>query len=165
MLSAEREGKGRLDEQVDRALGWLQGLGRIERHDGASRTDMPLAPRAAAREALVNAVAHRDYAITGSKVLMEVFSDRVVVSSPGRLPNGITIDSVMRGGFPRSRNEAIANYLLVMRKMEQRGLGWPVMRWAMLEHNGTMPELEEDRSSRFVRVMLRLRGTPAAPGS
>ena len=151
------EGKGRLDEQVDRALGWLKGLGRFERYEGLTRTDEPLVPLAAAREALVNAVVHRDYAITGSQVLLEVFSDRVVVTNPGTLPNGVTVDSVRRGGFPRSRNESIANFLLVMRKMEKRGRGWPVMRRAMLEHNGTEPEIEEDRAARFVRVRLELR--------
>ena len=45
------------------------------------------APEAALREALVNAVIHRDYAITGSQVLLEVFDDRIVVTSPGALPN------------------------------------------------------------------------------
>lgn len=158
------EGKGRLDEQVERAVGWLQGLGRFERYEGLTRTDVPLVPQAAVREALVNAVAHRDYAITGSKVLIEVLTDRVVVTSPGRLPNGITVDSVMRGGNPRSRNESMANFLLVMRKMEQRGRGWPVMRRAMLEHNGTEPELHEDSAARFVRVTLRLRPPQDAAG-
>jgi ATP-dependent DNA helicase RecG len=135
----------------------LQGLGRFERYQGLTRTDVPLVPPAAIREAIVNAVAHRDYAITGSKVLLEVFNDRVVVTSPGRLPNGITVESVMRGGNPRSRNESIANSLLVLRKMEQRGRGWPVMRRAMREHNGTEPELHEDHQARFVRVTLWVR--------
>lgn len=151
------EAKGRLDEQVSRALGWLKGLGHRERYDGVERVDIPRVPHAAVREALVNAVAHRDYAILGSKVQVEVFSDRVVITSPGRLPNGITVESVIRGGNPRSRNESIAHFLQVMGKMEQRGRGWPVMRRAMLEHNGTLPELEEDRDSRWVRVTLSTR--------
>lgn len=148
------EAKGRLDEQVSRALGWVKGLGHFERYDGVVRTDTPLVPLVAVREAVVNAVAHRDYAIMGSKVQIEVFSDRVVITSPGRLPNGITIDSVVRGGNPRSRNESIAHFLVVMGKMEQRGRGWPVIRRAMAAHNGTEPELEEDRESRWVRVTL-----------
>ena len=156
------EGKGRLDEQIERALGWVQGLGRSERYEGSDRIDTPLVPRTAMREALVNAVAHRDYAITGSQVLVEVFADRLTVTSPGTLPNRVTVESVRRGGRPRSRNESIANYLLVMQKMERRGRGWLVMRRAMLEHNGTEPEIEEDRESRWVQVTLWLRppGTP-----
>ncbi|MFC1707782.1 ATP-binding protein [Planctomycetota bacterium] len=157
------EGKGRLDEQVDRALGWVQGLGRSERYEGINRIDRPLVPRVAAREALVNAVAHRDYAITGSQTLIEVFSDRLIVTSPGSLPNRVTVDSVRRGGRPRSRNESIANFLLAMQKMEKRGRGWMVMRRAMLEHNGTEPEIEEDRDAGWVCVTLWLL-PPEDPG-
>ncbi len=58
---------GRINEQVDRATGWFLGLGRFESYRGLIREDRYLLPRAAIREALVNAVAHRDYAITGSK--------------------------------------------------------------------------------------------------
>ncbi|MBN2495100.1 MAG: hypothetical protein JXR96_10950 [Deltaproteobacteria bacterium] len=122
-----------------------------------ARIDVPLVPAVAVREAVVNAVAHRDYAITGSQIMLEVFSDRLVVKSPGPLPNTITIDSVKRGGRPRSPNESIANFLLAMQKMEKRGRGWAVMRRAMLEHNGSEPEIEEDREARFVSVTLRLR--------
>lgn len=150
------DGSGRVDEQVERALGWFRGLGRFEQYVGTERRDVPLLPPAALREVLVNAVAHRDYAITGSKVLFEVFRDRVEVTSPGTLPNTMTVESVLRGGHPRSRNESMANYLLVMGRMEQRGRGWPVMRKAMREFNGTEPELDEDRSARFVRVTFRL---------
>ena len=150
------QGKGRLDEQVDRALGWVQGLGKSERYEGINRIDVPLVPRVAVREALVNAVAHRDYAITGSQILIEVFSDRLIITSPGRLPNRVTIDSIKRGGRPRSRNESIANFLLVMQKMEKRGRGWLLMRRAMIEHNGTEPEIEEDRDAQWVQVTLSL---------
>ncbi|MFQ5666938.1 MAG: RNA-binding domain-containing protein [Candidatus Binatia bacterium] len=149
------QGKGRLDEQVQRAAGWVRGLGRIETYSGLVRTDTPLVPEKALREAIVNAVAHRDYAITGSKVLLEVFSDRIDVTSPGLLPNHMTVESVLAGGHPRSRNELIANYLLVTGLMEQRGRGWPVMRRAMREFNGTEAELLQDAGGKFVRVTLR----------
>jgi ATP-dependent DNA helicase RecG len=150
------EAEGRLDEQVLRAVGWVRSLGRIERYAGLIRQDLPLVPEAALREAIVNAVAHRDYAITGSKVLLEVFRGRIDVSSPGTLPNHMTPESVKAGGHPRSRNELIANYLLVSGLMEQRGRGWPVMRRAMREFNGTEPELQHDVGGRFVRVTLRI---------
>ncbi len=150
------EGKGRLEEQVRRAVGWVRGLGRFEAYRGLVREDTPLIPEKALREAVVNAVAHRDYAITGSKVLLEVFSDRLDVTSPGLLPNHMTVDSVRAGGHPRSRNESMANYLLVSGLMEQRGRGWPVMRRAMREFNGTDVELVQDEGGKFVRVSLRL---------
>jgi len=108
------EGKGCLEEQVRRSIGWVQGLGRFEQYSGLIRQDLPLVPEKALRESLVNAVVHRDYAITGSKILLEVFSDRVDVTSPGTLPNHMTEESVRAGGHPRSRNELMANFMLVM---------------------------------------------------
>ena len=150
------DGRGTLDEQVKRSVGWFLGLGRFESYVGLVREDRWLLPEAAIREALVNAVVHRDYAITGSKVMLEVFSDRVDVSSPGSLPNHMSVESVRAGGVPRSRNELMANYMVVRRLMEQRGRGWPVMRKAMREFNGTEPGLEHDAQGRSVKVTFQL---------
>ena len=147
---------GRLDEQVQRAVGWFAGLGRFESYRGLIREDRPLLPRAAIREALVNAVVHRDYAITGSKVLFEVFSRRVHVTSPGTLPNHTRAEGVLAGAHPRSRNESLANFMLLMGFMEQRGRGWPLMRRIMREFNGIEPGLAHDEGSRFVRVVFHL---------
>ena len=143
---------GCLDEQVQRAAGWFAGLGRFESYRGLIREDRPLLPPSAIREALVNAVVHRDYAITGSKVLFEVFSRRADVTSPGALPNHTRVESVRAGAHPRSRNESLANFMLAMGFMEQRGRGWPLMRRIMREFNGVEPELVHDERSRFVRV-------------
>ena len=153
------DGRGTLDDQVKRSVGWLLGLGRFESYSGLVREDRWLLPEPAIREALVNAVVHRDYAITGSKVLLEVFSDRVDVSSPGSLPNHMSVESVRAGGVPRSRNELMANYMVVRGLMEQRGRGWPVMRKAMREFNGTEPELDHDALVRSVKVTFHL-GSP-----
>ena len=150
------EAKGRLDEQVQRALGWARGLGRFEHYGGLRRKEAALLPLAAIREALVNAVVHRDYAITGSKVLLEVFYDRVAVTSPGALPNHMSVPAVCAGGRTRSRNELMANYMLDRQFMEKRGRGWMVMRKAMAEFNNTEPELQHDETSRFVSVVFRL---------
>ena len=150
------DGRGTLDDQVKRSVGWFLGLGRFETYTGLVREDRWLLPEQAIREAMVNAVVHRDYAITGSKVLLEVFSDRVDVSSPGSLPNHMSVESVRAGGVPRSRNELMANYMVVKGLMEQRGRGWPIMRRVMREFNGTEPELEHDPQGRSVKVTFHL---------
>lgn len=150
------EAAGRLDEQVQRAIGWFSSLGRFESYHGLIRKDHPLLPRAALRESLVNAVVHRDYAITGSKVLLEVFARHVDVTSPGGLPNHMSVQSVQAGGHPRSRNESMAHYMLVMGFMEQRGRGWPVMRRAMREFNDTEPAIVQDDARQFVRLRFHL---------
>ena len=150
------EATGRLDEQVRRAVGWFEGLGRSESYRGLAREDQHLLPQTAIREALVNAVVHRDYAITGSKILLEVFARHVHVTSPGGLPNHMSVKSVQAGGHPRSRNESMANYMQVMGFMEQRGRGWPVMRRAMREFNGTEPDIVQDDRAQHVRVTFHL---------
>lgn len=151
------DAKGRLDEQVNHAVGWVRSLAKFEHYDGLIRTDAPLVPLKALREVIVNAVAHRDYAIIGSKILLEVFWDRVVVTNPGTLPNHMTVESARSGGHPRSRNELMANFLLVSGLMEQRGRGWPIIRREMREFNSTDAELSQDRDSKFVRVTLQTR--------
>ena len=146
------EGRGRLEDQVQRAMGWFRSLGRREVYDGLRRRDVPPMPEPALREALVNAVIHRDYAITGSQILLEVFDDRIAVTSPGALPNHMTVEQARRGGAPRSRNEMMANAMVVRGLMERRGRGWLTMRHAMARFNGTEPELINDERNRFVRV-------------
>ena len=150
------EGKGRLDEQVNRSMGWFQSYGRREAYRGLYRKDIPIIPEAVLREALVNAVIHRDYALTGSQVLLEVFKDRIVVTSPGTLPNHMTVEQARSGGTPRSRNEMMANAMVVRRLMERRGRGWLLMRHHMQEFNGTEPELVSDEKGRFTRVTFHL---------
>ncbi|MCY3810779.1 MAG: putative DNA binding domain-containing protein [Gammaproteobacteria bacterium] len=150
------EGKGRLEDQVTRAMGWFRSLGRRESYEGHYRRDTPPVPAQALREALVNAVIHRDYAITGSQVLLEAFDDRIVVTSPGALPNHMTVEQARSGGAPRSRNEMMANAMVVSGLMERRGRGWLTMRHAMRKFNGTEPELVSDERNRYVRVTFRL---------
>lgn len=149
------EANGRLDDQIERCLGWMRSLGWGERYDGIRRADLHPVPPVVVREALANAVAHRDYGIKGSKVMLEVFSDRLVVTSPGALPCGATPDSVVPGGAPKPRNPRMVEALMARRFMTGRGSGWPRLRDAMAEFNGTAPELVSEEGQ-FTRVTLRL---------
>ena len=149
------QGGGRLDEQVERANGWFLGLGRFEAYGNLVREDRHLLPRAAIREALVNAVTHRDYSIIGSRAFLEVFADRVDVTSPGALPNHMTVAQVCAGANPRARNDSMGHFMAGMGYMEKRGRGWLIMRSAMRDFNGTEPELQQDTDNRFVRVTFR----------
>ena len=137
-------------------MGWCRSLGRREIYRGIVREDVPLIPESALREALVNAVIHREYAITGSSVLLEVFDDRIDVTSPGTLPNHMAVESVRAGSRPRSRNESMAHAMVVAKLMERRGRGWPLMRRTMRGFNGTEPELLNEQRGKFVRVTFRI---------
>ena len=147
--------RGRLLDQVQRAGDWFEALGHGERYRGIFREDLRLLPAVALREALVNAGIHRDYAVTGSQIMLEVFADRVDVTSPGGLPNRMTVEQARGGGAPRSRNEMMANAMVVARLMERRGRGWLLMRKYMREFNGTEPELASEEGQ-FTRVTFRL---------
>ncbi len=150
------DARGTLYEQVSRSVGWFADLGRFESYRNLVREDRPLLPKPALREALVNAVVHRDYAITGSKVLLEAFSHHVDVTSPGGLPNHMSVESVRAGAHPRSRNESMANYMVVRGLMEQRGRGWLIMRKEMRDFNETEPDLTQDDQSTSVKVTFHL---------
>lgn len=97
------------------------------------------------REALVNAVAHRQYEDAGRKILLEVFPDRVVLSSPGLPPRPITLASLRKGKYrPCSRNPVLAQCLSYFHRIEERGSGFRRMRDQMLDHGLDQPILGTD---------------------
>jgi ATP-dependent DNA helicase RecG len=110
-------------------------------------------PIAALREALVNAVAHRSYDDRSRKVFVRVLSNRVEISSPGYLPQPLTLAKLLRGGYrPCSRNPLIAQTLATLGVMEQRGSGFARMRDAMLNHG--LPTVEIAQQDGFFVVTL-----------
>jgi ATP-dependent DNA helicase RecG len=78
-------------------------------------------PRFAVREALVNAICHRDYRLSGRRVEIRMFDDRLEVISPGGLPGYITVDNIVDEHF--SRNPRIVNGLFHWGYIEELGLG------------------------------------------
>lgn len=101
-------------------------------------------PAAALREALVNAVAHRNYDDSTRKVFVRLFRDRIEIASPGYPPKPLTLAKLRRGGYrPCSRNPLIAQTLATLSVMEQRGSGFARMREAMLNHGLDEPKIEQ----------------------
>jgi len=102
---------------------------------GLNRIRMDEYPMEALREGLVNAVAHRQYEDAGRKIMLEVFSDRVVISSPGLPPKPITLAVLRRGKYrPCSRNPVLAQGLSYFHRIEERGSGFRRMTDQMLNH-------------------------------
>jgi ATP-dependent DNA helicase RecG len=123
------------------------------------RWDYPLD---AVREAIVNAVAHRDYTISVMDVELSLYSDRIEIISPGRLPNTVTVEK-MRAGYRASRNELIKEVLRDYRYVEATGLGVPHKIVAgMRAHNGTEPDLIEEETCFKVRLWKQSSGRAAA---
>jgi len=116
------------------------------------RIDKPDYPEEVIRETIVNAIAHRDYTISGTDIELSIYSNRLEVISPGRLPNTVTVER-MKAGCRVTRNELIKEVLRDYRYMEATGLGVPRKIIAgMLTHNGTEPDLIEEEYSFMVRI-------------
>jgi len=131
---------------IDRAIAFID---RNTRHPmrvvGLNRLRLDEYPVEALREALVNAVAHRQYEDAGRKIMLEVFADRVVISSPGLPPSPITLANLRKGKYrPCSRNPVLAQCLSYFHRIEERGSGFRRMRDQMLNHGLDQPLIGTD---------------------
>jgi ATP-dependent DNA helicase RecG len=142
---------------VEQAMAFVQRnttvTGGLEK-DGARRNERPDYPQEAIREAIVNALVHRDYMLSGTDIELLIFDNRIEIVSPGRLPNGIT-PARMLTGTRATRNQFIKDVMKDYRYIEHSGMGVPnkIVK-SMKAHNGTQPELIED-GERFMIRLLR----------
>ncbi len=136
---------GVIDRTVDFAK---RNMGSIAWIEGGRRHRKKAFPLDAVREAIVNAVTHRDYAWEGTDIEVSVYADRLEIISPGRLPNGVTVKKMKEGIVRVARNELLKEILRDYRYIEHFGMGVRnrIIR-SMRDHNGTDPDLveEEDR--------------------
>ena len=142
---------------VEQALAFVQRntsvTGQLEA-GGARREEIAAYPREAVREAIVNALVHRDYLLSSTDIEISIYEDRMEIVSPGRLPNGIT-PMRMLSGCRAARNQLIKDVMRDYRYLEHSGMGVPrkIVK-CMKEHNGTEPVLIED-GERFTIRLLR----------
>jgi predicted HTH transcriptional regulator len=135
--------RGPMPSVVERVIDFVE---RNTRHPmrvvGLNRVRLDEYPVEALREAVVNALAHRNYEDGGRKIMVEVFSDRIVISSPGNPPIPITLPKLRKGNYkPCSRNPVIAQCLSYFHRIEERGSGFRRMRDAMIDHGLDKPKL------------------------
>jgi len=138
--------RGPMPVAIDRAVAFID---RNTRHPmiivGLNRVRLDEYPDEALREALVNAIAHRQYEDAGRKIILEVFHDRVVIISPGLPPAPITLASLRKGRYrPCSRNPVLAQCLSYFHRIEERGSGFRRMRDRMLDHGLEPPLLSTE---------------------
>ena len=150
-------GEGGLVENglVEQALDFIRRnvASKTTLEDGARRVEVPVYPAEVLREAVVNALIHRDYLLTGTDIELGIYDDRLEVTSPGRLPNGIT-PARMRTGCRAARNQLIKDVMRDYGYLEHMGMGVPrKMVRGMKAHNGTDPELVEGEESFTVRLL------------
>jgi ATP-dependent DNA helicase RecG len=127
---------------------------------GLKREDRHIYPLFAVREALVNAVCHRDYRLTGNRVEVRQYDDRLEIRSPGGLPGYITVDNIVEEHF--SRNPRVVNGLFEWGYIEQLGLGIDRMIEEMLQAGHPAPEFKPTPHS-FTVVLRRGSGSVSFP--
>ena len=139
---------------------------------GLKRQKTEAYPAEALREAVVNAVAHRDYSDAGAKCAIEVYADRLLVSSPGDPPGGQTADRLASGeARSRSRNPLIVQGLAWLELMDERGSGIPRMKRLLeqaghpkpayrIEHDSLVLEFQPAEHGALERSAKRLSDSP-----
>ncbi len=141
---------------VEQALDFVQRNTRmVVEAQGGRRVERPIYPPDALREGIVNALIHRDYLLTSTDVEFAIYSDRLEIVSPGRLPNGITPDR-MRFGTRAARNQLLKDVMRDYRYLEHMGMGIPrkIVK-GMRDHNGTAPDLVELDERFIVRLLAQ----------
>ena len=128
---------------------------------GLVREETTEYPPFAVREALVNAVCHRDYRLSGRRIEVRMFDDRLEVISPGGLPGYITLDNIVEEHF--SRNPRIVAGLFQWGFIEELGLGIDRMIEEMLQAGHPAPTFRATPYSFTVSLanVRERRGIPA----
>ena len=141
---------GPLNRQVADAVTFAVRNMHVAARKTPARVDLPQYSDKALFEALVNAVAHRDYSMSGSKIRLSMFEDRLEIQSPGSLPNNLTVGSMTTR--QATRNEVLTSVLGRMPVqgirgsedrqyfMERRGDGVPIILRETRELCGESPE-------------------------
>lgn len=143
---------GPLDQQVRDAMSFLRSNQQVSADKNDGRRDVPQFHEQAVFEAIVNAVAHRDYSISHGKIRFFLFDDRLEIYSPGALVNAMEVDQLpLRTG---TRNELITNLLARCKMpddsgavsgralMEKRGDGVKAILRQSEQHSGKTPDYE-----------------------
>jgi len=105
---------GPVPEQIVRVLKYFQSsplIATVSRKEAMGRRDLPAYVDTALQEAVVNAVVHRDYELTGSQIIIRIFSDRIEIQNPGGLHNTLTEEALYTGCQPIRRNQLLAGFM------------------------------------------------------
>ena len=138
---------------VEQAVDFVRrNIETVRLADGVRREERWDYPSEVVREAMVNAIVHRDYSLSGTDIELSIYADRMEIVSPGRLANGVT-PARMRAGCRSARNELLKDVMRDYGYLEHMGMGVPrkIVR-GMMEHNGTDPGLVAEEEQFTVRL-------------
>jgi predicted HTH transcriptional regulator len=147
-----RDLRGTLFDLIDQAEAylWSQSNHGFRLESGPRRIPLSQYPRTAIRELIVNAVAHRDYRITGSRIKIEMFRNQIEWVSPGGLPPGITVENILKSQY--TRNPVLVQFLFDAGYIEQRGMGLDTVVNVLSKEYLPYPIMEDTGSSFLIRI-------------
>ena len=143
--------EGNIIDQVEEAENFvLSHIKKAAKIVGFERQEVWEYPINALREAIVNAICHRDYSYS-SDITIGIFDDRVEISNPGTLPEPLTPEDLKKKHKSIPRNPLVANTFFLIRNIEQWGEGTnKIIKWC-LEHGLREPDFEEIAGGFLVR--------------
>jgi ATP-dependent DNA helicase RecG len=147
-----RDLRGPLFDLIDQADAylWSQSNHGFRLDSGPRRTPFDQYPRTAIRELIVNALAHRDYRVVGSRVKIEMFKNEIEWCSPGGLPPGVTVENILKSQY--TRNPVIVGFLFDAGYIEQRGMGLDTVAHVLREEQLPFPQMEDTGASFLIRI-------------
>lgn len=138
----KRDIYGNLPAQLAQAEEFIRAnLNTVVRMAGLTRQETLEYPFEAVRELLVNAVAHRDYNLQGDNIHLNVYADRLVVTSPGTLSGPVTLENLLEARF--ARNAIISQVLSDLGYVERLGYGLDRVLDATRNEGLLPPQFEE----------------------
>lgn len=150
LQSRVRQLRGNIFETIDQAVKILEDECSTGYFDGARIVQQLSIPLSVLRELTTNAAVHRDFQKQGSQVRIQIFPSYVEWTSPGSLPEGVTLTNILQQ--QRSRNPTLARFLFHRGYIETFGMGLDLVFDALKEHQLPPPELFDDQDSFRVRV-------------
>ncbi|OGH59576.1 MAG: transcriptional regulator [Candidatus Lindowbacteria bacterium RIFCSPLOWO2_12_FULL_62_27] len=157
-LRYQDEIHGNLFNQVEKTLEILHTkyLKAYISYEGIQRREIFLFPHGAMREALLNAIVHKDYSV-GAPIQISVYDDRIVLWNPGRLPEGWTLKRLLGKHPSNPPNPLLANAFFRAGYIESWGRGIEKIRRECREHGIEPPLYDFEMSG----LMLTFHANPA----
>ena len=143
--------EGTLPDMLDGALAFVRANMRVATKidpKTGERTDLPQYPMDAVREAVLNALVHRDYSFhtEGMPIQLVMYTNRIEITSPGGLYGRLTIDQ-LGNAQPDTRNPVLVTAMETLGKTENRYSGIPTIRYAMKSRGLPAPVFADSRGA------------------